>query len=319
MLTIEETGNTVFRENFAERSKQRDTYMRFILFGILLASLPHLAWADLPLTVENLITDKGKIKLDLSLSYANADRQGVSTAAPISVQVSPTSFVTLPTQIGEHVDNSDIAVAALGLRYGLTAKAEVYARLSGLSSPRRTSGLRGSSTNNQSTFSNYFVPLQHQKNQIGFCRCLARDKKQIKKRQRRPRRARLCRNRPARKAPPPQRQLQIGHVGCHHLQGHRPRGVFPYRSLPLQPRPARRRENLPARQPALAQPRRGLCGERPGHAERRRAVAAPAGRPLWRAKPRPRPHRHRPADRRGLRLCQGQHPQHHVQSQRIGA
>src|SRR6218665_3054382 len=120
--------------------------MRFIRFGILLASLPHLPWADLPLTVENLITEKGKIKLDLSLSYAKADRQGVSTAAPIRVQVGPTSLVTLPTQIVEHVDKSDIAVAALGLRHGLTAKAEVYARLSGLGSPRGSSGLDGSAT-----------------------------------------------------------------------------------------------------------------------------------------------------------------------------
>ena len=136
--------------------------MRFIRFGILLASLPHLAWADLPLTVENLITDKGKIKLDLSLSYANADRQGVSTAAPISVQVSPTSFVTLPTQIGEHVDNSDIAVAALGLRYGLTAKAEVYARLSGLSSRRRSSGLGGSATSSQSGFADAWAGANYQ-------------------------------------------------------------------------------------------------------------------------------------------------------------
>src|SRR6218665_4073659 len=162
MLTIEETGNTVFRENFAERSKQRDTYMRFILFGILLASLPHLAWADLPLTVERLITDKGKIKLYLSLSYANADRQGVSSAAPISVQVSPTSFVTLLTQIGEHVDNSDIAVAALGLPYGLTAKAEVYARLSGLSSRRRSSGLGGSATSSQSGFADAWAGANYQ-------------------------------------------------------------------------------------------------------------------------------------------------------------
>jgi len=136
--------------------------MRFIRFGILLASLPHLAWADLPLTVENLITDKGKIKLDLSLSYANADRQGVSTAAPISVQVGPTSFVTLPTQIGEHVDNSDIAVAALGLRHGLTAKAEVYARLSGLSSRRRSSGLDGSATSSQSGFADAWAGVNYQ-------------------------------------------------------------------------------------------------------------------------------------------------------------
>jgi len=44
------------------------------------------ARADLPLTVEDLITDKGQFKLELSIAYANTDRQGVSTGAPISVQ-----------------------------------------------------------------------------------------------------------------------------------------------------------------------------------------------------------------------------------------
>ncbi|HRJ24723.1 MAG TPA: hypothetical protein PLZ11_12315 [Thauera sp.] len=34
------------------------------LAGLLLAVSP-AAWADLPLTVEDLITDKGKVKLDL--------------------------------------------------------------------------------------------------------------------------------------------------------------------------------------------------------------------------------------------------------------
>ncbi len=69
--------------------------------------------ADLPLTVEDLITDKGKVKLDLSLSYANADRHGVATGDPVIVQTGPTSFVALPTLIGESVGNSDTLVATL--------------------------------------------------------------------------------------------------------------------------------------------------------------------------------------------------------------
>ncbi|HZS80493.1 MAG TPA: hypothetical protein VFA14_03560, partial [Herbaspirillum sp.] len=89
-----------------------------------MASLPHLAWADLPLTVEDLITDKGKVKLELSMSYVNADRQGISTADPLTIQTGPASFVTLPTRVSESVGNSDIAAATLGLRYGFAAKAE---------------------------------------------------------------------------------------------------------------------------------------------------------------------------------------------------
>jgi hypothetical protein len=64
--------------------------------GVLLASLPHLAWADLPLTVADLITDKGKVKLKLSMSYVNADRQGISTADPLTIQTGPASVAWHP-------------------------------------------------------------------------------------------------------------------------------------------------------------------------------------------------------------------------------
>jgi len=70
--------------------------------------------ADLPLTVENLITDKSKFKLDLSVTYANLDRQGVFTGEPITVQTGATSFVSLPTLIGESRGNSDSVVGTLG-------------------------------------------------------------------------------------------------------------------------------------------------------------------------------------------------------------
>lgn len=39
-------------------------FVRCRLAGLLLAVSPAV-WADLPLTVEDLITDKGKVKLDL--------------------------------------------------------------------------------------------------------------------------------------------------------------------------------------------------------------------------------------------------------------
>ena len=57
-------------------------FLRILTAGLfMLVVLP--ARADLPLTVEDLITDKGKFKLDLSLAYANANRQGVFAGEPI--------------------------------------------------------------------------------------------------------------------------------------------------------------------------------------------------------------------------------------------
>lgn len=120
------------------------------------------AHADLPLTVEDLITDKGKVKLDLSVAYANSDRQGVSTGDPITIQTGATSFVTLPTLVGESRGNSDTLVGTLGLRYGLTSKAEVFARTSYLYSSSRSSDVSGFSNSNDSRFTDAWAGINYQ-------------------------------------------------------------------------------------------------------------------------------------------------------------
>ena len=157
---------------------------RLIKFGVLLlASLPRLACADRPLSVEDLITDKGNVKLELSVVYANVDRQNVFTAEPITVQTGPTSFITLPTLIGESVGNGDTAVASLGLRYGLTAQAEIYVRISGLVSSQRNSALGESIKSSESSFADAWAGVNYQfKNDgdtpavLGFAEIALREK-----------------------------------------------------------------------------------------------------------------------------------------------
>ena len=129
---------------------------------LLLVAMPPMAQADLPLTVEDLITDKGKVKLDVSLAYANSDRRGISTAEPITVQTGPTSFVTLPTVIGESQGNSDSLVGTLGVRYGLTAKAELYTRASYLYTSRRTSDVSGIRSDSDSRFADAWAGVNYQ-------------------------------------------------------------------------------------------------------------------------------------------------------------
>jgi len=84
----------------------------------MLCSLGTAAHADLPLAVESLLTDKGKLKLNLSLAYSNNAVEGFF--------------------------NSDAVVGTAALRYGLTEKMEIYARGSGQYSSSRTSA--GSTT-----------------------------------------------------------------------------------------------------------------------------------------------------------------------------
>jgi hypothetical protein len=135
---------------------------RLVVLLAFVMAWPSIAHADLPLTVEDLITDKGKFKLDVSVAYANSDRQGVSTGEPITVQTGPTSFVTLPTLIGESRGNSDSLVGTLGLRYGLTGKAEIFARTSYLTSSSRSSDVSGTSSHSENRFADAWAGINYQ-------------------------------------------------------------------------------------------------------------------------------------------------------------
>jgi len=57
---------------------------KFLVVSFFIFSLP--VFADLPLAIEDLITDKGKLKLDMSLAYTNIERDGLETAEPLLVQ-----------------------------------------------------------------------------------------------------------------------------------------------------------------------------------------------------------------------------------------
>ncbi|WGZ93175.1 MAG: transporter [Candidatus Thiothrix putei] len=107
----------------------------------LLFSSP--ASADLPLTVENLLSDKGKLRLELSASYANSERRGVETSDPVEIQTGANSFVYIPTLVGERLSNSDALVTTAGIRYGLTKDTEIYARASAIGIDRRAETASG--------------------------------------------------------------------------------------------------------------------------------------------------------------------------------
>jgi len=131
-------------------------------FATALLWMPLVARADLPLTIEDLLTDKGRFKLDASLTYANAEQQGISTGQPIVVQTGPTAFITLPTLIGERSGNTDTLVSTLGLRYGLNDKSEIYGRASHLYTRQRNSAATGDSQFSESHFADAWAGVNYQ-------------------------------------------------------------------------------------------------------------------------------------------------------------
>ncbi|BEV16802.1 transporter [Herbaspirillum sp. DW155] len=133
--------------------------------GLLLAALltySHCASADLPLTIEDLTTEKGKVKIDVSLAYSNSDRQGVFTGEPIIIQTGESSFITLPALIGESRGNNDSLVSTLGFRYGLTNKTEIFFRTSYLHSSTRNRDLSRTTTDSTSRFSDAWAGINYQ-------------------------------------------------------------------------------------------------------------------------------------------------------------
>jgi len=137
------------------------TFKKHIFFAIFLCGSTASAWAELPLTIEDLITDKGKVTLDATFSYANSNQQGVATGEPIIVQTGPTSFITIPTRIGETRTDTDASVATLGLRYGLTKDAELYGRGSYLWNSSRSSNFSDASSSNINSFSDAWLGLNY--------------------------------------------------------------------------------------------------------------------------------------------------------------
>ncbi|WP_127262008.1 meta-pathway of phenol degradation family protein [Neisseria meningitidis] len=100
--------------------------MKRIFLSALPAILPLSAYADLPLTIEDIITDKGKWKLETSLTYLNSENSRATLAAPVYIQTGATSFIPIPTEIQENGSNTDMLAGTLGLRYGLTGNTDIY-------------------------------------------------------------------------------------------------------------------------------------------------------------------------------------------------
>jgi hypothetical protein len=123
------------------------------------------AFADLPLTVENLLSEEGNTRLELSTTYSNSERTGIDARESITVQTGPTSFVQVPTILGERSSNTDALVSTAGIRYGLSKDTEVYGRASLLGFEQRSTSSTGETTQeSQSQFADSWIGINRQLN-----------------------------------------------------------------------------------------------------------------------------------------------------------
>lgn len=129
--------------------------------SLVLLVVPLSAYADLPLTIEDLLTAQNRWRLELGAVYANAERTNAQNGQPIQIQTGPTSFINIPTFAGASRENSDTLIFTPGLRYGISGETEVYARSSWLfSSSRSTLGAATQSQTN-SQFGDAWLGINH--------------------------------------------------------------------------------------------------------------------------------------------------------------
>ncbi|MGO4157218.1 hypothetical protein [Cupriavidus sp. YAF13] len=135
--------------------------MRWIGIFIFLLIYSGTTKADLPLNIEGLLTDRGEFKLEFGTAYANNNRSGISAGELITIQIGPTQFISLPTSIGESRINSDIIIPNIGLRYGLSADAEVYGKATWIAEYSRSQGESGEASNSYSNFNDAWIGLNY--------------------------------------------------------------------------------------------------------------------------------------------------------------
>lgn len=135
---------------------------RFVLCCQLIGTSLGTANADIPLTVEDILTDQGRYRFELSGTYSNSDQTGLFAGEPLLLQTGPTSFVLIPTQIGQVQNNADTLVGSLGLRYGLSARTEVTSRVSYLFTESRQMSGMGFNSQSDAYVADAWLGVSHQ-------------------------------------------------------------------------------------------------------------------------------------------------------------
>lgn len=136
---------------------QRNTFIAVIV--VILNG--GISYADLPLSVEDLLADQRETRLEFGVTYANSDRKR-SDAKFNLVGVGPSSYLLLPVGIEETRQNSDTMIFTFGARYGLSANTELYMRTSANADSVRTYSASGSATRSSQQWRDLVLGVNHQ-------------------------------------------------------------------------------------------------------------------------------------------------------------
>ena len=118
------------------------------------------AYADLPLTIEELLTAEQRWRADVNLVYANSDRRDVDPLFG-TIQLGPGQFITIPVAVSQARQNTDFLALSIGARYGMSLNTELYSRVSALGQDMRTLDVNGASSESDQQFADAWMGINH--------------------------------------------------------------------------------------------------------------------------------------------------------------
>lgn len=93
---------------------------------------PTFCLADLPLTVENLITEKGKFSLDASLVYGNSKNNFPALGQYIPIKINDNSLINIPSVVTTEKMQSDFLALFVQGKYGIYKDINIRLALNGI-------------------------------------------------------------------------------------------------------------------------------------------------------------------------------------------
>ncbi len=118
------------------------------------------AYADLPLTIEDLLTAERRWRVELNTTYSNSDRINLDSRYGI-IQVGQNQFLSLPISVTDARQNTDVLAISAGVRYGLTLNTELYSRITGIAEYTRSINTDGRSNVKDTRPSDLWFGINH--------------------------------------------------------------------------------------------------------------------------------------------------------------
>lgn len=128
----------------------------------LLLFLTQLTKADLPLTVEDLIADKNRFKLETSLNYVNQNSTNLTSQGSSSIDLGNGRFVSVPNPITQDKTNTDTLIGTIGLRYGVSDSLEVGIKTNGIYNQQRINVAGKTDTQSDTRLKDLVLTTQYQ-------------------------------------------------------------------------------------------------------------------------------------------------------------